>query len=164
MYLNECIYPVFQLAPPSINGPLWCLSIYCYSLSKNESSTKGLHASCSFSKIAQVTLTIIIFDYFQNPRPDQATFFSISVKSKSTSYVGSNSQNMDPFFTPLFLSLPTSNSYKNPGAYAHFQNIATCIISYHCNNISFCLGHSKNLLTRPLASTVKTLESFSTSS
>lgn len=120
----------------------------------------------AFEKIAQITFPIIVFDYFQNPRPNRATFFSILVNNKSTSHVGSNSNNMDPFFTPLFLSLPTSTSYKNPGAHIPLskQSHLHHLLCSYCNTISSRLGYSRRLLTRPPATAVKTPDSLPTAS
>lgn len=101
LHLKDCIH--------SLTYPMVILD-RCIVLttvkSKNGSSAEKLHALCLLLKTAQVTFTIM-FDYFQNPKPDIATLFSIS-GNKSTFHVGSSI--MEPSLTPLSVSLPTCNS------------------------------------------------------
>lgn len=131
---------------------LMCVYLSLQSEVKTEvqPTSRMLHAC--FWKIAQVTLPIIVFDYLQNPRPDRATFFAILVDNKSIPHVGLNSNNMDPFFTPLFLSLPTSTLYKNPGAHVPLSKSSPLhhLFCCHWHPISSCLGYSKSLLTGAL--------------
>ena len=56
---------------------------------------------------------------------------------------------MEPVLTPLFLSPPTSTSYKNPGAYVPLSNIATCIISSLATGIPSALAWAIGTASEP---------------